>query len=120
LIIADPEIDGSVVLPLVVGAWPALIACAIKRKPIGDVGDIIILLIGWHTCEGGCNNSKGKKEPEIWLREKLGPRRANKSYMRLSPISIGRASLRRRGGGKACGYRPLRQTIINYLYAIAL
>lgn len=34
--------------------------------------------------EDGCNNSKGKKQPEIWLEAKLGKRRANKKLKEIA------------------------------------
>jgi ribosomal protein L37AE/L43A len=54
--------------------------------------------------EGGCNNSKGKKEPELWLKEKLGPRRAKKKlYEIVTYFDWAREQASRRLGCPKCG-----------------
>ncbi|MCC6973194.1 MAG: hypothetical protein IT322_04195 [Anaerolineae bacterium] len=54
--------------------------------------------------EGGCNNSKGKKDPILWLREKLGSRRANQKLREIeSYFALAHEQAQVRLGCPQCG-----------------
>jgi predicted RNA-binding Zn-ribbon protein involved in translation (DUF1610 family) len=57
-------------------------------------------------CHGddGCNNSKGKKDPAVWLQSKLGKRRANRKLREIAAyITWAEATAARRPGCPQCG-----------------
>jgi hypothetical protein len=56
--------------------------------------------------EGGCNNSKGKKMPDAWLKQKLGPKQASQKQLEIDTYIVWiKDQMTERLGCPKCGAR---------------